>query len=171
MTNALFFSACVAAGAAISTALATGCTPGWRDVPGAMVTAIAMDDVHQDAWHDEVADGVREWNDRLRPLGCPEPFVVGPYGHDVVLVPEDQGAAHGVGDNVCGRAYEGVYEYIVVKDTENCRSHRIVLHELGHAIGIDHPRDEMPVIMNATPRVDHLTDWDVEQAAIALGCW
>jgi hypothetical protein len=157
----------------IHIALAGGCSASWHDVPGAVVTPVASAD-RSDYWQEAVEDAVANWTLALAEQGCDTPFTVGEGGHPIVLVPEyawphEEDSCAKTWD---GFGFEGYEERIEVRDGL-CASRMTITHELGHALGVDHPGDDtMRVVMNPYPsqQAAALTSWDVMHAAAAIDC-
>jgi len=137
----------------------SGClSRAWDDVPGAVVTPVADRAEHQAEWEVNVAFSVNEWGDGLEGVGCPRPFVVGDGGHPVTLI-YTEGNTHGVQD------VDGIEVY-----QQRPSFPLLVLHELGHALGLDHAPDGEESVMTAWVVASTVSSYDIKQAACVLGC-
>jgi hypothetical protein len=146
--------------------LVTGCACGyrWDDLPGAVVTPVAADGP---AWTAEVRGAIVEWNDALFAVGCSWPFALGTEGgHRVELVPHDEWSWP---DDEIGRATD---DSIVIREGGDGGVYRpILLHELGHAIGLCHADPAFgPSVLTPAHTSQSLTPRDVAAAACELGC-
>lgn len=145
----------------LAIALGGGCaTSGvqWDDVPTATITAHALPELQADfARYVEGAAG--HWNRLLVERGCEPPFAMGPEGHAIVLVPSDAWE-YGSRDG-----YTDGDEIRLAGNTVPPQA--LLLHELGHAIGLDHVEGRSimsePIGLGIYPS-------DVEAAASAMGC-
>lgn len=139
----------------------------WFDVPVAKLRPIGSDPT----WRAQVAEAAGIWNRHLVALGCPPAFVVsdGPGGHPVVLVPsEDWGRVDAAGTTLSDTWYR-VGEISVVDSLSPSSRGQVLLHELGHAIGLDHT-DDPGSIMRAPPLVQYVSYRDIVDAASLMRC-
>lgn len=162
----------------IATVTLAGCDgAAWHDVADgetAVITPSAPGFSESDAkwWSVIVESAVVTWNERLESAGCRVPFTVGAGGHAVTLRHSETWTADTCATTYDGRDLGGYVEHIEVQSGE-CASVPTVIHELGHAMGVEHPDDDMmPVLMNPWPSRQpfELTEWDVAAAVSALGC-
>ena len=119
----------------------------------------------QDRWFSSVERAAGAWNSALRDRCHREMFAVTPVGgHEVRLVPAaawDRPQFSGYLDHDGG--------FIAIRDgRKDSEEQRILIHELGHALGLAHVTDH-PSIME--PDVgDALTAADVEAVIALAGC-
>ena len=136
----------------------------WHDVPRFAVKPIAVD-VDQASWNDAVAAAGDRWRVELAAVGCESRIELADDGHEVRGWTE---AAWPFPTNWIGSTTFGANESIdVVGDQPADRREQVLMHEIGHALGLQHIEGR-PSLMN--PRAGELTDEDVEMAAAALGC-
>ena len=154
-----------------------GCNPAWHDIADgevAVITPVAPGVSESDLvwWELIVESAVIRWNTALDAEGCEPPFEIGLGGHRVELVVESAWPY----DGACAKTWDGMdlggHKEFIEARAGQCASVHTVMHELGHAMGLAHAPDDMPVVMNAyaTRQPFELTDYDVAQAVEALGC-
>ena len=151
--------------------ISAGCV-GWDDVPGASVRAVAVDS-DQAAWEDAVGAAVDAWGDALAAVGCERPFVLSDEGHEVRLVPDSEWTnnPHWSGKTWPSSPLDHGRIEIRQGHSGSETYRRELLHELGHAIGLQHMTVEGgPAIMIPTTDLADLTTRDVTAAACVLGC-
>jgi len=154
---------------------AVGCTKiGWEDVPGANVYASAPYSTAEqsEVWNSEVSNRVSEWNVNLEEIGCIVPFVFTPQqGHAIVLVPESKWEH---GKNFGGMTFRDAFGdggHIDIRGDDPDRHDGALMHELGHAMGLDHADPANgPSVMNRYLGAGVLYPRDLEAAACVLGC-
>lgn len=150
---------------------------GWADVPGAELHVVGSPELRAAA-----VLAADEWASELERYGCPPPFVVTERsGHRVMgrsrawmdaeygpgllgMTWDDGGFRH-------DRWTEWVDGWIdVVQEQGADGMRKTMLHELGHAMGLEHePQDGPGSVMK--PNVgDELQPDDVRRAAEATGC-
>lgn len=148
----------------------TGWT-GWDDVPTAKVTAKSELPMFTAAWETRVAKDVELWNSSLTSIGCPAPFELADNGHSVVLV---QAGTWDFESSIAGMTSENgikVQVALFVVNNEVLPHPVILLHELGHAIGLNHSDSIFgPSAMTPEPTSDSLLPRDIEAAACSMGC-
>lgn len=156
---------------AIAFFLALGaCTyAGWDDVPGARVHPVGDDP----AWWAEVATAVAVWNQMAREHDCPQPFVMSletDGAHPIIFVPLAEWRFKEDAIGVYHDEYEDDIGTIYIRDRNRDSYRNILLHELGHGIGLTH--DETPGdIMNLkVPELEVPSPHDVERMRGELGC-
>jgi hypothetical protein len=169
------------------TLLLTGCASGfpWGGIPAergeaplpirpVVGDAVSVGDPDA-AWTAMAARVAGDWAEALAPYGCPPPFIVSESaGHLVWLVPE---AEWHQDDGYLGMTYpddgwgDGWSE---VRWMGDFGRHRILLHELGHALGLDHHPDAhtggADGIMTPAPTADLPTAEEAASAAAIIGC-
>ncbi len=108
------------------------------DLPSA-VTPVA-ESSKEERWVQEVGVAIEEWNQVMEGMGCEPPFWIDEGGYPIELLPE-----YTLGDNV-GLTYR---TNIQVEDVYY--RHNVLLHELGHVMGLEHADGSVPSIMEVTP--------------------
>lgn len=151
----------------IALALA-GCVEStWDDVPSAPVHA----EGGGEAWAGEVSRFVGAWSVTMEQAGCPRPFELADDGHPIVLV-EVSDWDHG--DNIAGMTFGedvfGAVGHVEVKGDFATGHGAVLLHELGHAMGLEHVDQGLPSIMVPAPLEARIHPADIAAAACALGC-
>lgn len=159
--------------AAIIVRALAGCVSpwsGWDDVPEARVHVTSELPAFGRAWEAQVARDVASWNTELVAIGCPAPFVLEPSGgHAITLVPFgtfDPGVA-----GICDHERIRVRAAFLVVNDRVIDHPVLLLHELGHAIGLRHA-DAIhgASAMTPEPTADELLPRDIDAAACVLGC-
>jgi hypothetical protein len=110
---------------------------------------------------------VQLWNDALIARGCPVPFTVGPEGHRIELVPMERWRY----DTAAG--YTDTQSIQVrVRDDGSMRDDGTVVHELGHALGLDHASAAFgpSVMIGKGHETRVVLERDAAAAACELGC-
>lgn len=146
-----------AAGLALS--LLAACSPGWEDVPGAPINAqVPAAPGHAlEWWSLEVQDAADTWAELVGP-DCPPPFryVPGPDdagmpAHPIRLIAE-RDWTHG--PSVFGQESDAPGGYVDIRSMPYAGRRMILMHELGHAIGLDHRPDvQADALMRVNPSV------------------
>jgi hypothetical protein len=163
-------------------ACASGCQAiGWDNVPGAAVRAESFaPGVSNDAWRDEVQRAMNTWATHLEPLGCAPPFVMSSDtvgDHQVELIDNANWDYVGIDGVTYGDAPTQPAGSIAVRTGPAdpfkgpAWRYSVLLHELGHAIGLDHSDPANgPSIMTPRETAWTLTGADVAAAACLIGC-
>lgn len=146
----------------LAIALGGGCAASsvqWDDVPTATIEAHAAPALQADfAHYVEAAAG--HWNRLLVERGCEPAFVIGTGGHVVTLIPS---ASWGYGTR---DGYTDADEIQLAGDAMPPQA--LLLHELGHAIGLDHVSGERSIMTE--PIGQGIYPRDVDAAAESMGC-
>ncbi len=143
--------------------------PAFEDMPTSLLTPVSSGAAFSTQWEAQVAEGSDEWNASVGPLGCPTLFRVGPHGHPVNLVPRAYFPYPAEGGET---PHDGGFISVMMTSVggPNAESKIILLHELGHAIGLDHADPAYgPSIMTSYPASD-IQPRDVDAAACAITC-
>lgn len=150
-------------------------TERWSDVPGSKLRPLG-----RVGWVDAVEAAVQEWDKAMTSVGCPAPFEVADDGHAVELIPRERWP-HGEGtmgitfDNYnspvsdpASGEWIDVVDYFPDEEPIDWAV-PILLHELGHAMGLQHVDEGSSVMWPSAFRPDVQYD-DVIDAAAELGC-
>lgn len=137
-----------------------GCNFGW-EMP-AELTPIAVDGSLQKEWSTYVYEAAEIWNTALEDRGCYPTFSVGDNGYPVIL------------DINPNTGYSALTRWgwdndIHVHAADNWGP--ILVHEMGHAIGLKHTPQEMGGIM--APRVTGAHEpkpFEIDMAIAELSC-
>jgi hypothetical protein len=160
--------------ALVLVAAAAGCAQpwsGWDDAPTAHVTAGSDLPAFAAPWRAQVERDVGTWNAELTAIGCPAPFEIAAGGHPVTLVPVGTWGADSAIAGMTDSERIRVQVAWIVIDGEVLPHPVILLHELGHALGLGHA-DAIngPAAMTPEPTSDTLQPRDVAAAACVMGC-
>lgn len=145
------------------------CADGpWADVPGA-----ALSPAGREGWSEAVAHAADVWADALAPLGCPPPFVVSDDGHPVTLYAEADWPHGGLTAGMEGKEWDGTGGWIDVRDMRPDEAPSYLptlIHELGHAMGLEHAPGSSPSVMWTASPFHEPQPGDALRAAEATGC-
>lgn len=165
--------------------LSTGCLyVGWDDVPGAKLrpeihaTYLANATFDNTTyWTAEVAHAAAIWNDAAVAAGCGAPFSIvddDPSAHAIRLVPR---AAWPYADDKIGMYIDEYADpddvgFILIRERRpRASSHvPVLLHELGHAIGLTHDDHPDAVMTDVVDALEVLQPRDLARMRDALGC-
>ena len=140
----------------------------WDDMPGSKVTPVFPDG--QDWWYVRVEAEAAQWAKAVEPHGCPAPFLVVPEGgRPVRLVPPEEWRhpANKIGVETPDGIDIRWYQTDLIP--EGRWTTPILLHEMGHALGLEHSDNEYEAM--------HTPAWEYapavregELAAMSIGC-
>ncbi len=164
--------------AGLALSLLASCSTGWGDVPGARICAEVPSDPAGAAlawWGPEVQAAADRWAELLG-AGCPPPFVYaagavdgGMPAHPIRLIAERDWTW---GPGVWGNEQDGAGGAVDVRSSlDRPGRHMVLMHELGHALGLDHrPTSEQDALMRPYPTVDTPNASEIAEARALLGC-
>jgi hypothetical protein len=165
--------------------ISTGCLyVGWDDLPNAKVrpevhtTYLANPTFDNQAyWSAQVENAVEVWNQTALDAGCTAPFsmaVDDAAAHPIRLLPRD---AWPYANDIVGMYVDEYSDpddlgYIVIRERRPIdQSHLpVLLHELGHAIGLTHEATAGTVMTELTGSVTKPHVRDIARMRDALGC-
>jgi len=149
-----------------------GCAEPW-DLPADLIPVSQRAGVGEAEWGGVVSRAAGRWNEALVLVGCAPQFDVSLTGHEghLVLLTADP-VYHEPGSRTLAAETElepdgNMYVYLHDPD----RWERIVTHELGHALGLDHTEQDAGGVM--TPVVTKNTApsaTEITLAAELIGC-
>ena len=154
-------------GLIVVVAACAGCADtwtGWEDVPTATLTPQAAAPLEAE-WSAFVVDQAAVWSTALAASGCMSPFTIGDGGHIIALVPA---ADWSYGDDVAGMTTDRIE--VREAKTGGVRRSAMLLHELGHALGLDHADPSFGASVMIAKPGSELAARDVAAAACRLGC-
>lgn len=136
----------------------------WHDIPLVTLTPTVFG-VDAAAWEYAVADAAEDWEQILRNVDCEVTFAVATGGHEVCgwAVKEWPFPTHWMGVTGYG-AHESID---VIAELDTPRLHQTLMHELGHAMGLEHVEGRTSVM---NPAGGVFVEQDVADAARAIGC-
>lgn len=138
------------------------CDVPWNGLPGLELRPSTQVAGTKDWWYAEVDEAATKWNAALEAEGCERPFrVVTEGGHPVVLVREDNWIW---GADVNGKEVHNLRLDILNTPGEPAWPQNVLLHEMGHVMGLGHVDDETSV-MYGVPHLEELSMEDVLAAA------
>ena len=118
-------------------------------------------------WTAWVEEASMEWTGPLVLRGCRDPFS-GPSTQPVILVPDaewpdDSSNGHTEADEII---VEGTVEQLMV----NHAYQSVIVHELGHALGLVHVPETEDSVMHSPNNELHPSKEDLDNVAVRLGC-
>lgn len=123
----------------VAVAMLSGCVQatlhrGWDDTPGAVLTPTVSDGLDPASWKSDVEVAAQTWNAALSRCSD-DVFSLGEGGHVVrQYTAEDWPYPNSIGITKIGHPH--TIEVVHLDDTSYRQ--RVIMHELGHAMGLEH---------------------------------
>lgn len=132
---------------------------------GTSAAAISKDPIQQASWERSVTSAVNKWNDSLVSIGCSEFLIVDTLEYSdrkIILEPmKNQPNSTTIGE------FDG--NSIVVYGDSGELKMPVLLHEIGHAIGLDHNNRKTSVMLKSPVRFEPDAQ-DLIDASKLIGC-